>query len=140
MEKFKTRQYFPEGAARKTEELKIEIPKEVWENLEIIAKRVGGDFRMKVKLGKPGRGSFFNPEDVSITFDPLHIKESPELAKFVAGHEGAHRAITPHPKEIGLSREQIQELYSQIGFGYLQNVIEDMAVNDWLRKKISRVR
>lgn len=112
----------------------VEIPKKDWQTIEIIAKRVGGDFGMEIKLGKPGGGSFFNPEDGSITFDPLHIKEKPEEAKFVAGHEGSHRAITPGPREIGLSREQIQERYSQIGFGYLQNVIEDPAVNDWMRR------
>jgi hypothetical protein len=135
MEKFETKQYFPEKEDEKPEEIKIEIPKEVWQTLEIIAKRVGGDFRMKVKLGEPGGGSFFNPEDGSITFDPLNINTDPDSAKFVAGHEGAHRAITPSPKEIGLSQEQIQENYSQIGFGYLQNAIEDPAVNDWMRKR-----
>lgn len=113
----------------------VEVPKEDWQTIEIIAKRVGGDFGMEVKLGKPGDGSFFNPEDDSITFDPLHIKDNIEQAKFVAGHEGSHRAITPSPKEIGLSREQIQENYSQIGFGFLQNTIEDPAVNDWMRKR-----
>lgn len=111
-----------------------------WRVLEIIAKRVGGDFGMKVRLGEPGSGSFFNPEDCSITFDPLHIRENPELAKFVASHEGAHRAITPGPKEIGISDEQVRELYSQIGFGYLQNVIEDPAVNDWMRERFPGLR
>lgn len=133
MKKIDLRRYFPEG--EKKEEIKIEIPEEDWKTLEIIAKRVGGDFGMKVKLGEPGQGSFFNPEDCSITLDPLHIKENPEQAKFVAGHEGAHRAITPGPKEIGLSNEQIQEYYSQIGFGYTQNIIEDPAVNDWMRRR-----
>ncbi len=80
------------------EENKIEIPNETLETLKIIAQRVGGDFGMKVELGKPGGGSYFNPEDRSITFDPLHIKENPEKAKFVAGHEGAHRAITLGPR------------------------------------------
>ncbi|MCL6500847.1 MAG: hypothetical protein K6T16_02325, partial [Candidatus Pacearchaeota archaeon] len=137
MEKFRTEQYFP-GKEKPAEERleKIEIPPtENWQTLEIIAKRVGGDFEMEIKLGKPGQGSFFNPEDCSITFDPLHIKENPEQAKFIAGHEGSHRAITPGPREIGLSPEQIKENYSQIGFGYLQNVIEDPAVNDWMRKR-----
>ncbi len=109
-----------------------EIPKDVWQTMKIIAQRVGGDFGMEVKLGKPGNGSFFNPEDGSITFDPLHIKDNIERVKFVAGHEGSHRAITPGPREIGLSKEQIEEFYSQIGFGYLQNIIEDPAVNDWM--------
>jgi len=136
MEKFEAKQYFPEEEkpeGGKPE--KIEVSKKDWETLKIIAQRMGGDFRMEVKLGKPGGGSFFNPEDGSITFDPLHIKENPEQAKFVAGHEGSHRAITPHPKELGLSQEEIRELYSQIGFGYLQNAIEDPAVNDWMEER-----
>lgn len=110
----------------------IEIPEEELSTLRIIAQRVGGDFGMEVKTGKPGGGSFFNPENHSITFDPLHIKGKLEQAKFVAGHEGSHRAITLHPKELGLSQERIMDLYSQIGFGYLQNAIEDPAVNEWM--------
>lgn len=116
-------------------EVAIEISKEEWQILEIIAKRVGGDFGMEVRLGKAGGGSFFDPRDSSITFDPLHIRDNIEQAKFIAGHEGSHRAITPGPEEIGLLSEEIKKFYSQIGFGYLQNVIEDAAVNDWMRKR-----
>ena len=114
---------------------KIDIPEEEWRLLKIIAQRVGGDFGMEIKIGKPGEGSFFDTQNCSITLDPLHIKNNPEKVKFIAGHEGAHRAITPGPKEIGLSEEETEKLYSQIGFGYLQNVIEDTAVNDWLVKR-----
>ena len=113
----------------------LELAEEDWRIIKIIAKRVGGDFRMKVKLGKSGEGNFFNPDNCSITFDPLLIKENSEKAKFIAGHEGAHRAISLGPKEIGLSPRQIRNLYSQIGFGYIQNIIEDPAVNDWMRKR-----
>jgi len=136
MEEFKAKQYFSEEE-RSTEKKpeQVEIPENDWQTLKIIAQRVGGDFKMKVKLGEPGGGSFFDPMDGSITFDPLHIKENPELAKFVAGHEGSHRAITSNSKELGLPPEKIDELYSQIGFGYLQNVIEDPAVNDWMVKR-----
>jgi len=136
MEKFEAKQYFSEQKKSIEEKLEeIEILEEDWQVLKIIAQRVGGDFGMEVKLGEPGGGNFFNPEDGSITFDPLHIKENPEQAKFVAGHEGAHRAITPHLKELGLPPEKIRELYSQIGFGYLQNVIEDPTVNTWMGKR-----
>ncbi len=127
---------------KETEKPKFNIesfPKE-WQILEIIAKRVGGDFGMKIRLGEPGGGSFFDSKDASITFDPLHIKENPELAKFVAGHEGAHRAITPSPKEIGLTDEQTKKYYSQIGFGYLQNAVEDPAVNSWMIKRFPGLR
>lgn len=136
MKQFEKKQYLPENK-ESAEEIpeKIEIPEEDRLTLEIIAQRVGGDFGMEIKLGKPGEGSFFNPEDNSITFDPLHIRDNIEQAKFVAGHEGSHRAITPSSKEIGLLPDEIRELYSQIGFGYLQNVIEDPAVNDWMRKR-----
>ena len=141
MEKFEAEQYFSEEERPlKEKPEKIEISEKDWQVLKIISQRVGGDFRMEVKLGKPGGGSFFNPEDGSITFDPLQIKENPEEAKFVAGHEGSHRAITPHPKELGLSPEKIRELYSQIGFGYLQNVLEDPAVNDWMKKRFPGLR
>jgi len=136
MERFEAKQYLHrEGKPAEGEPVKIEISEEDWQTLKIIAQRVSGDFRMEVKLGEPGSGSFFNPEDGFITFDPLDIKENPDQAKFIAGHEGAHRAITPHPKELGLSQEKIRELYSQIGFGYLQNIIEDPAVNDWMRRR-----
>jgi len=135
-EKFEAKQYFSEEEKSTKESFeKIEISEEDWQFLKIIAQRVGGDFRMEVKLGKPGGGSFFNKEDGSITCDPLHIKENPELAKFVAAHEGAHRAITPRLKELGLSPEEIRKFYSQIGFGYLQNAIEDPAVNDWMTER-----
>ena len=134
MEKIRPEQYLKrEKPKERTEGIKI--PEKEWKTLKIIAQRVGGDFGMEVKLGKPGKGSFFNPEDCSITFDPLHIKENPEKAKFIAGHEGAHRRITLHPKELGLSQKEIEELYSQIGFGYLQNSIEDPAVNTWMEKR-----
>ena len=130
MGKLEETQYFPEekGGAE-------EIAEKDWQTLKVIAQRVGGDFGMKVRLGEAGGGSFFDPETVSITFDPLHIKENPNQVKFVAGHEGSHRAITPNPKELSLPQEKIRELYSQIGFGYLQNAVEDPAVNSWMVRR-----
>lgn len=104
------------------------------DELRIIAQRIGGDFGMKVEIGKSGEGSFFDPETVSITLDPEHIAKEPELAKFVVAHEGAHRAMTLGPRQLGLTREKIDELYSQIGFGYMHNVIEDCAVNQWVEE------
>lgn len=75
MKKFEQERHFPETEKPTKEEIKVEIPKEDWQTLEIIAKRVGGDFGLEVKLRKPGEGSFFNQENCLITFDPLHIKE-----------------------------------------------------------------
>ena len=110
----------------------IEIPEEVLKELAIIAQIIGGDYGMIIRIGKPGEGSFFDPENNSITLDPLHIIEDPILAKFVAGHEGSHRAITRGPKEIGVPREEIIELLSQLAFRFLWNAIEDPAVNRWM--------
>lgn len=119
--------------SKKTEN--IDIPEKELKTLELISQIVGGDFGMSVKIGNPGEGSFFDRERNSVTLDPSQIKENPDMAKFVVGHEGSHRAISPPLKEIGLNSEQIKELYSQVGFGYLQNVIEDPAVNDWMQEK-----
>jgi len=71
------------------------------DELKIIAQRVGGDFGMRVELGMPGTGSFFDPEQNLIVFDPLNILEKPNQGRFIAGHEGSHRRITIHPKELG---------------------------------------
>jgi len=111
MEKIKAEQSFSKEKRPIEEKLeKIEIPEKDWQILKIIAQRIGGDFRMEVKLGESGGGSFLNSEDNSITFDPLHIRDNIEQAKFVAGHEGSHRASTIYPKKLGLSQEEIREL------------------------------
>lgn len=107
------------------------IPHDQWQALEMIAQRVGGDYGMHVKLGKPGEGSFFDPSDTSITLDPVHVRRNFSFAKFVSAHEGSHRAITIGPAELGVPDAVIEELYSRVGFAYLHNIIEDPAVNDW---------
>jgi len=139
MEDFESQQSFPEEDDNE-EPQEAKVPPEIWDELKIIAQTVGGDFRMKICLGTPGGGSFFDPYNISITFDPLHIIENPTLAKFVAGHEGGHRAISLSPTKLGVSIKEIIELYSQVGFGYLQNIIEDPAVNDWLRGRFPSLR
>lgn len=110
----------------------VEIPSQVVEALGVIAKKVGGDFGMDVKLGAPGHGSVFDKERIEITLDPVEILMSPDHAILVAGHEGSHRAISRAPKQLGLTRDEAEQLYSQLGFGFLQNLMEDPAVNDWL--------
>ena len=104
--------------------------KDVFAELQVIAQRVGGDFGMSVEIGVPGKGSFFDTVHGTITLDPVHVLHDPVFAKFTAGHEGSHRAITLSPQKLGLSDELIEKLYSQIGFGFIQNITEDGAVND----------
>lgn len=109
----------------------IEISSETILLLEIVARRVGADFGMEVRLGQPGEGSFFNPNECLIILDPLHVKEDPVGAVFVAFHEGMHRRLTPGVAALGLTRPAAEQLFSQLGFGLLNNCIEDAAVNDF---------
>lgn len=102
--------------------------------LMVIAQRIGGDFRMSVELGTPGEGSFFDPYTCQISLDPIHVAESPLFAKFVAGHEGSHRAITLRLEDVGLSTEESSYLLSHVGFHAGFNGCEDNAVNTWMMK------
>lgn len=127
----------------------LEIPKEDWETLKIIVQRVGGSFRMKVKLGPPyleeinpltGRRekipytAFEDLVERSMTFNPFLVKNNPRKAKRIAAHEGAHGAISRGEHEIGLSEEQIQKLSSSeyLGFHSFRNIgLEDPRVDNW---------
>jgi len=113
----------------------ISITTRTLAELTVIARAVGSDLKMSVGLGKPGGGSFFNIERCSITLDPLHVAENPEFAKFVAGHEGSHRAITMGPVASGMPREEAELLMKQLGFHAGFNGCEDNAVNTWMVKK-----
>lgn len=118
------------------EPIKIsEIGLEVKERLSTIAKIIGGDFGMKIEIGKPRGGSYFTPEENKITFDPLEIQENELNAEFVAAHEGGHKAISRIAPQLGLKPEKIKELYSQIGFDFMQRMIEEPAVNTWIEEK-----
>ena len=135
------------GSPRKEEENiepgipeKIEVSPEVRERLEIIARIIGGDFGMKVDIAdRPGIGSFFDSEQVKITFDPVQVAENPEEAEFVAAHEGGHRAISRSPDQIGVKDEKIEELYNSLGFGFLARSIEEPADNEWVRRKFAGI-
>lgn len=111
-----------------------------WRQISLTAAMVGGDFGMQVRLGKPGEGNFFDPERVAITLDSELVATEPITAEFVAAHEGAHRAITGHPKEVGLSKKAVEERYRQIGYASVHNYIEDPAVNDWLKQEYPGLR
>ena len=111
MEKFEKKQYYFSEKEKSTLEIlkEIGIAEEDWENIKIIAQIVGKDFGMEVKLGPPyledfnpltGKKekipyvAFEDPEEGSITLNPLFVKENPRKSKRIAAHEGAHRAIT----------------------------------------------
>lgn len=112
----------------------------IYTELQIIAQRVGGDFQMQVEIGAPGSGSFFDMERCLISLDGEHVTRNPSLAKFVAGHEGAHRRISVPPSLLGVPDEKLAELYKQIGFHSIYNALEDTAVNTWLNKTYPGIR
>jgi len=108
--------------------------------LTSIAQTVGGDYDMKVGIGKPGGGSYFNTQECSITLDPVHLLEDEETSDFITGHEGSHRAITRIGTEFGYTEDQINKMYSQTGFQFMHNSVEDPAVNDFMQKKVLGLR
>ncbi len=109
------------------------IEPERLEYLKSIARFIGRDWGMKVELGEPGKGSCFNPEENRIQFDPLHLSDPlrVDTAEFVSAHEGGHRAVTRTGESLGLTKERVKELYSQLGFGFGFNAVEDPAENNW---------
>lgn len=113
------------------------VPQETVERLAAVARMVGGDWRMKVEVGNPGEGSFFNESQNRIQFDPLHITDPERLrqVEFVSAHEGGHRAITRGPDAVGLAREKRDELYRKLGFAFGANALEDPADNNWWSRK-----
>lgn len=121
--------------------LPVELPEEQVLELKRIAQVIAGDLGMKVKLGEPGKGSFFNLERCEITLDPLHIAGNPSAAKIIAAHEGAHRRLTRGPETLGVKPELIEELFGKAtGFAYVSNAIEDPTVNNWTKKEFEGLR
>ncbi|MCB0351921.1 MAG: VWA domain-containing protein [Bdellovibrionales bacterium] len=108
--------------------------------LQIVAQQIAGDLGLEVTVGEPGQGSFFSFDPPLITLDPLQILADPERAKFVAGHEGAHRRFSPSPYDVFESRGEVDELYSQPGFHATLNTIEDCAVNDGMSREVVGMR
>ncbi|MCB0337909.1 MAG: hypothetical protein KDD62_16440, partial [Bdellovibrionales bacterium] len=96
-----------------------------------IAEKVSGHPNLKVMIGKPGSHAFKVMHTDCIVIDPLLIKRSAHFARFVVGHEAAHE-ISRSMQEIGLSREQANDLANEVGCLYIHNVIEDPAVNDYM--------
>ncbi len=108
--------------------------------LRRIAQLVGADAAVSVDWGTPGGGSYFDREGNSITLDPtLLLEENGQaIARFVAGHEGSHRAITRFLKESlagAMSVTEAEKYQAEIGFYFIHNCLEDPRVNDFLCEK-----
>jgi len=129
-----------DGAKEESAELLEGVINSIFSELQIIAQRVGADFQMQVEIGAPGSGSYFDMERCLITLDAEHVTRNPSLAKFVAGHEGAHRRITIPPVLLGIPEDELKVLFKQIGFHSIYNALEDTAVNTWLNKTYPGIR
>jgi len=82
-------------------EQKVKIDPEILDEAEILAQIVGGDFGMKVKIGKPGHGSFHNPETATITLDPVQfIKENDPRLKKVRREFNEYFKNLPEVKDL----------------------------------------
>ncbi len=98
-----------------------------------IIRVITGKTSMHVGVGEVNGGSFADVKAERVTLDPINIGGKIEEARLVSAHEGTHLRITSHPYDIPRSKEAIETLYKTTGFGYAQNVVEDIAVNSYLR-------
>lgn len=131
-----------EGAEKEKIIPEKELDPEFVQELKNIGQVVGGDFGMEIEIGKPGSGNFFNPETGRITLDPEPIAAQEKyMPRYLVGHEGGHKAIESNNLEIlKLKKEKAKELFSQTGFAYLNNIIEDAADNSWVAKKFEGLK
>ncbi len=104
-------------------------------SLAVIAKFIGKDFNIPVKLSEPGGGWFWDFEKNEISADPVDIVRQPlDYSQFVIAHEGSHRRISRFDHET-------EDLWrTEPGFSFLANAIEDPRVNNFLAEAYPRMR
>jgi len=94
--------------------------------LSSLAYFVGKDFQIPVELNEPGAGWNWDVEENKIIIDPKDLLEREmDYLRFNISHEGGHRRIS-RIEDIPL------DLWSQPGFSYLINTIEDPRVNNFV--------
>ena len=102
--------------------------------LSSLAYYIGKDFEIPVRLNEPGKGWHWNFADNEIKIDPKDLLEKPfEYLSFVICHEGGHRRI---------SRTEFipMEIWSQPGFSFLMNAIEDPRDNNFVAENYHKFR
>ncbi len=105
------------------------------DELSFVARTVGDDYCMGVTLGPEGGGSFFDLAESRIVIDRLVAFGSRTKAIYTAGHEGAHRLLTPRLHELPFPKKELEMMFEQTGFQSTFNVVEDPAVNDGMVRK-----
>lgn len=95
-------------------------------NLSVSALMIGGDSNTKIIFGEPGDSPHFDFVHNIIRLDPLELLNKSEGDhRFTVAHEGGHRKISRF-KHIPI------DLWTQTGFSFLTNTIEDPRVNNYL--------
>src|SRR3989338_3259828 len=111
-----------EGAVSQ-ESARPHVDAALFERVTSWIRTVAEDETVAVQIGEQGKGNFFDEENNRIVLDPLDLtSENIWRAEIIGVHEAAHRAISRSPKKLGLTDEKINELFRQLGFGYLHNI------------------
>ncbi len=92
---------------------------------ESLARTIGHDQTMEVKIGPLGSGTHWNWKENIVTIDQKHALKTPEVALGAISHEGMHRRIS----RIDFVS---QEVFKEEGFEALLQATEDVRVNSAL--------
>lgn len=102
--------------------------------LSSLAYFIGKDFNIPVELNEPGEGWRWNFKENIIRIDPKDLLEKPmDYLRFVICHEAGHRRIT-RADFIPI------EIWTQPGFSWMMNCIEDPRENNFVAEVYPRVR
>ncbi len=102
--------------------------------LSSLAYFVGKDFEIPVELNDPGAGWHWDFKANKIRIDPKDLLEKPlDYLRFVISHEGGHRRIS-RTDFIPL------ETWSQPGFSFMMNAIEDPRDNNFVAENYPKFR
>lgn len=102
--------------------------------LSSLAYFIGKDFEIPVELNSPGAGWHWDFKANKIRIDPKDLLEKPlDYLRFVISHEGGHRRI---------SRTDFipPETWSQPGFSFMMNAIEDPRDNNFVAENYPKFR
>lgn len=95
---------------------------------------IGKDFRMPIELNDPGGGWYWDFGENKVRVDPQDLLEKPiDYLRFVIAHEGGHRRISR-------MAEIPPEIWNQVGFSVLMNVIEDPRDNNFISEAYPRIK
>jgi len=102
--------------------------------LSSLAYFIGKDFTIPVDFNQPKTGWHWDATNNVIRIDPEDVLHKPmDYLRFVIAHEGGHRRITR-------SEFIPPETWSQPGFGFMMNAIEDCRMNNFVAESYPKFR